>query len=793
MSLNLLLCFISGCDGSSLPSPICALIPPPYNFPELTGGMKIGPQGHGGDGTGGIIVHDRSTGRPMFLTNCHVVDPKFNDNGSTPLCNMPGDAILGQNALFRGTGPANEEIIGPVIRATRSGIGRDGSDWALVLLGHSRFPGYNTDIEKISGTIGDIISPRDGMPIYKVNNVSLTRELEFANIQSLTSTQITLDTGLGWGTMGNSGSVLIENETPEKHPVGLYRAYDPGSERNKADRLDYILGPSLADAIFYNPKLNPVSLFRFRNSTKPVFLYTANFLEIGVVGPIATVWQADDAAMGAVLTKDPQDENNFSMLYRFVNPITDDHVYTTARNELDGTGYCYQGVTGYIPNAQILGKTTRLYRYRNSSNGFHFYTIYPSEVAGLTEWEEDGPGYWVFAKHGPPDPPSVWPGPADSIIQIDSSCSSATLTINGKSGQTTISGEMRATITPDCKDALCGFTIKELVLNGSDFLLDGTSITNIEAFAREDVLAIWNIDNTFSIGPGKFPTAVRFSINGQPAGVTASNDVSNVYGTIRRDYTNFSLAGEFSGNGATLSLGLCGHVVASPPSAVISQLGSTQCTSPSGANVAFTSVDSTDPDNDIVKRQWSIDNTVISDNSVSINPLLALGSHTIMLTVSDSRGAWRSAVQTVQVTDSTPPNLLVNLEQSCLFPPNHKMALFQIQRNLQVTTSDVCDPTPEIRIVNVSSNQEAIAAGSGSGATLVDYKFGPTSACLRAERNGSSNTERTYTLTLESRDRSDNRTLRDVVVTVPHDASPDQRCGIKPSIVVDDNDARCIQ
>jgi hypothetical protein len=117
------------------------------------------------------------------------------------------------------------------------------------------------------------------------------------------------------------------------------------------------------------------------------------------------------------------------------------------------------------------------------------------------------------------------------------------------------------------------------------------------------------------------------------------------------------------------------------------------------------------------------------------------------------------------VVDTTPPDLTLSATPSQLWPANHKF----VPITITVTTGDVCDPTPAITLVSITSNEAADATGSGN--TSPDVRgaaFGTDDRQfeLRAERSGSGS-GRVYTITYEARDRSGNVTTRRVTVTVP--------------------------
>ena len=131
----------------------------------------------------------------------------------------------------------------------------------------------------------------------------------------------------------------------------------------------------------------------------------------------------------------------------------------------------------------------------------------------------------------------------------------------------------------------------------------------------------------------------------------------------------------------------------------------------------------------------------------------------------DPQPANNVASVSTAVVDTTAPNLVLSANPSVLWPPDHKL----VPVTITVTTTDVCDSNPTIRLVSITSNEGTNAPGSGStspdiqGATFGtdDRQFE-----LRAERSGGG-TGRIYTITYEAQDKSGNKATRSVTVTVP--------------------------
>jgi hypothetical protein len=139
----------------------------------------------------------------------------------------------------------------------------------------------------------------------------------------------------------------------------------------------------------------------------------------------------------------------------------------------------------------------------------------------------------------------------------------------------------------------------------------------------------------------------------------------------------------------------------------------------------------------------------------------ALGSTSVLLTVTDPKGAFSQATGVVTVVDQTGPGVTgLSPSVNSLWPPNHKMV--DVAVNYGVT--DNCSAAS--CVLTVSSN-EAVN-GSGDGNTSPDWQVVDAHHVqLRAERAGNGN-DRIYTLTLTCTDAVGNRTVRTATVLVPH-------------------------
>jgi uncharacterized repeat protein (TIGR01451 family) len=123
-----------------------------------------------------------------------------------------------------------------------------------------------------------------------------------------------------------------------------------------------------------------------------------------------------------------------------------------------------------------------------------------------------------------------------------------------------------------------------------------------------------------------------------------------------------------------------------------------------------------------------------------------------------------SASFTTAVVDTTPPELSLSASPSKLWAPDHTL----VPITITVRTSDVCDDSPDIRLMSITSNEGTLADGSGHTSPDVQgASFGTDdrSFQLRAERRGPGG-GRIYTITYQAQDGSGNVTTSTVTVTV---------------------------
>jgi hypothetical protein len=138
-----------------------------------------------------------------------------------------------------------------------------------------------------------------------------------------------------------------------------------------------------------------------------------------------------------------------------------------------------------------------------------------------------------------------------------------------------------------------------------------------------------------------------------------------------------------------------------------------------------------------------------------------LGTTTVLLTVTDPKGATSQATGTVTVVDTTAPAVTgFGVVAPTMWPPNHRM----VDVTVNYGASDNCSAVT--CVLSVASNEPI--NGLGDGDTAPDWVIVDSHHLqLRAERSGAG-TGRTYTITLTCTDAAGNPTVRTATVLVPH-------------------------
>ncbi|MDX1387993.1 MAG: Ig-like domain-containing protein [Acidobacteriota bacterium] len=185
-----------------------------------------------------------------------------------------------------------------------------------------------------------------------------------------------------------------------------------------------------------------------------------------------------------------------------------------------------------------------------------------------------------------------------------------------------------------------------------------------------------------------------------------------------------------------------------------------------------TDADSSDGTNDdIVLFEWFLDFGLKTEEKLGEGEMLdvdldGVGTYNITLQVTDAFGATDTDETVVEIVDTTPPEISVELSPSELWPPNHRMVSIEAS----VEAEDVCSDVM-VMLMSVESNEPENDIGDGNTAPDIaganigteDYHFQ-----LRAERSGTGS-GRTYTVVYKAVDASGNEATATAYVIVPHD------------------------
>ena len=154
-----------------------------------------------------------------------------------------------------------------------------------------------------------------------------------------------------------------------------------------------------------------VALYRYYDPHTADHFYTTNYSELGagIQG-----WRYEGVAGYVYATQHP----GTVPLYRYYDGRAGDHFYTTNYAELEGGrgGYAYEGVAAYVFPGEQRNTTganraavVPLHRYMNPGATDHFYTtVYAELGAGAGGYVYEGIACWIYA----PPPPSAAPAPA---------------------------------------------------------------------------------------------------------------------------------------------------------------------------------------------------------------------------------------------------------------------------------------------------------------------------------------------------------------------------------------------
>lgn len=207
-----------------------------------------------------------------------------------------------------------------------------------------------------------------------------------------------------------------------------------------------------------------------------------------------------------------------------------------------------------------------------------------------------------------------------------------------------------------------------------------------------------------------------------------------------------------------------------PPTADAGDDQSVECSAAGGSYVQLDGTGSSDPDDDPLTFAWSAPG-IVFDNAGSVRPtgFFPLGTTEVTLTVADGLHTVADTVS-ITVADTTPPTIAVSVSPNTLWPPNHRL----VEISASATAADICDPSPDVVLTSVTSDEPEVGCGSGNhpndiqnvSSGTADFTFD-----VRSERCGTMD-GRIYTATYTATDGSGHSTAGSAEVGVPHDRGP---------------------
>ena len=157
--------------------------------------------------------------------------------------------------------------------------------------------------------------------------------------------------------------------------------------------------------------------------------------------------------------------------------------------------------------------------------------------------------------------------------------------------------------------------------------------------------------------------------------------------------------------------------------------------------------------------------------TLSLSPAgpYSLGTTSVILTVTDDKGASATCTAMVTVVDNTPPTVTANVAQASLWPLNHNL----VNVGLTVSQPDNCTTNSTIEVKVYSDEDDNEQTGDGNHSP--DAKgLAPGALRLRSERNGNGN-GRVYLIVVKAIDGAGNAKFASATVVVPKSQSQADR------------------
>jgi hypothetical protein len=291
--------------------------------------------------------------------------------------------------------------------------------------------------------------------------------------------------------------------------------------------------------------------------------------------------------------------------------------------------------------------------------------------------------------------------------------------------------------TPPVADAGPGQTVEQTSPQGAMVTLDGTGSSDQD---NDTLTYYWNWTGGSAIGPT--PTAL-FPVGNTTVTLIVTDGQYNAADTV-----DIIVLADFTP-----------PVVDAGPDVTVEQ------ESHAGTQVTFNGI-ATDNVSTRFNFTWSENGVALKTEANVTTTMLIhtfnLGTHTVALNATDEAGNTGSDNITVTVVDTIPPEINGTATPDMLWSPDHKY----VEVHVTITVYDVCDPSPTLTFVSITSNEPGNSIGDGNTVNDIviinDFTFN-----LRAERSGTGS-GRIYTITYKAADISGNTAMASVTIEVPH-------------------------
>lgn len=251
---------------------------------------------------------------------------------------------------------------------------------------------------------------------------------------------------------------------------------------------------------------------------------------------------------------------------------------------------------------------------------------------------------------------------------------------------------------------------------------------------------------------------------------------------VKIDTHSFTIADRFviGGDLEGIAIGRRVDAPSRPPMAEAGPDRSVECTSEFGAVIMLDGSNSSDPDSepgtndDIASFEWydgfGTASQVLLGTGQILEIMMPLGQHVVTLLVRDRVGSTDVDEAVITVADTHPPDILVGLTPSLLWPPNHRL----VEVIAVVNATDACS-MPVVRLTTLVSTDPDDAPGTGDGQTVNDIQdvepgTADFSFRLRAERSADGGS-RFYEVIYSATDTSGNQNVGGAAAVVPHDVA----------------------